>query len=179
MNLMNKFLPISLVFLGLGCGVAGDQPPATGAGQSIWNSSVSVLVAQDLGGGFVPQPPQGSSCLSGAKKFTLTVASRGLAWTRCVGSATTPYQPVSDSRVLSDTELKDLGAVLGNLRVVARTGACAADASTMTATVTNPLGTQDYVDDLSQCAVQDKPLLDRQTLTQALDRFSTLGAPVM
>jgi hypothetical protein len=136
-------------------------------------------LAQDQGGGFAPQPPPGSTCTVGAKKFTLTVASRGLSWTRCVGNGTSAYQPMSSSRGLTETELKDLGPVLENLRVVKPTGSCIADASMLTVSITTPLGAQDYVDDGFQCAVKDKPLLDRQALNQVLDRLNTLATPVL
>lgn len=167
----------------LGCGGDGDgggpQPPATQVGQSVWNSSVTMLEAQDQGGGFVPQPPPGSTCMVNAKKFTLTVASRGVAWTRCVGDGKAAYMETSGSRTLSETEFKNLLPLLENLRIVKPTGFCIADASMLTVKAATPLGTQDYVDDGFQCQVKDKPLLDRGTIYQVLTRFDQLTTPSM
>lgn len=168
---------------GMGCGGTGDggppQPPATQVGQSVWNSSVTLLEAQDQGGGFVPQPPPGSTCKVNAKKFTLTAATRGVAWTRCVGDGKAAYMETSGSRTLSETEFKNLLPLLENLRIVAPNGGCIADASMLTVKATTPLGAQDYVDDGFQCQVKDKPLLDRGTISQVLDRFDELTLPSM
>ena len=104
--------------LGLGCDGGAIQPPVTDSGKSVWNSSVNLLVAQNLGGGFTPQPPPGSQCLVGAKKFTLTVATRNLDWVRCIGDGKAAYTETTGSRSLSETEFKNLLPLLENLRVV-------------------------------------------------------------
>lgn len=165
--------------LGLGCDGGAVQPPVTESGKSVWNSSVNLLVAQNLGGGFTPQPPPGSTCLVGAKKFTLTVATRKLDWVRCVGDGKTAYVEMTGSRGLSETEFKNLGPLLENLRVVAPTGGCIADAAMLTVSVRTPLGAQDYVDDGFQCEVKDRPLLDRGAINQTLDRLDSFTVASM
>lgn len=169
----------SLAVFGLGCGSdATQQAPTTQVDTSVWNSAVTTLVVADQGGGFAPQAPQGSKCVINAQKYTLTVATKGLAWTRCISSnSTTPYMEASGSRVLSDAELKDLGSVLGNLRVIKPTGGCIADASMLTVDVSNPYGSQQYVDDGFQCSVMDKPFIERGTIQSALDSCNKLAVP--
>lgn len=165
--------------LGLGCDGGLTQPPVTDSGKSVWNSSVNLLVVQNLGGGFTPQPPPGSQCLVGAKKFTLTVASRKLDWVRCVGDGKSAYMETTGSRSLSETEFKNLVPLLENLRVVSPDGGCIADASMLTLRVTTPLGTQDYVDDGFQCEVKDRPFIERGALNQTLDRLDTFTVATM
>lgn len=176
---MKKSFILSLALLGLGCGVdAGSVPPPTVVDADVWNSSVQTLVAEDHGGGFAPQAPPGSTCVLNAKKFTLTVATRGVVWTRCVGSGTTtPYKEDRGSRALTDAEFKDLAASLEKLRVVKPNGYCIADASLLTIDTTNPLGSQQYIDDGYQCNVKDKPLLDRGAIAAVIDRFNKLAVP--
>ena len=180
---MKRNVVLSLVLCGLGCGGAGDsgttQPPTTEAGKSVFSSSTSTLIAQDQGGGFVPQPPPGSTCTVNAKKFTLTVATRAVAWTRCVGDGKSAYMETSGNQTLSETDFKNLVPLLENLRVVTPNGGCIADASMLSVTVKTPLGSQDYVDDGFQCQVKDKPLLDRGTIYQVIDRLNTLTAASM
>lgn len=180
---MKKNLMLSLVLCGLGCGALGDggppQPPTTESGKSVFSSSTTTLVAQDLGGGFVPQPPPGSTCTVNAKKFTLTVATRAVAWTRCVGDGKVAYMETSGTQTLSETDFKNLVPLLENLRVVSPDGGCIADASMLSIRVTTPIGAQDYVDDGFQCQVKDKPLLDRGTIYQVIERLNTLTTPSM
>ena len=180
---MKRNLMLTLGLCALGCGGAGDsgttQPPTTEAGKSVFSSATSTLVAQDLGGGFVPQPPPGSTCTVNAKKFTLTVATRTVAWTRCVGDGKSAYMETSGNQTLSETDFKNLVPLLENLRVVSPNGACIADASMLSVNVTTPLGSQEYVDDGFQCQVKDKPLLDRGTIYQVLERLNTLTTASM
>ncbi len=165
--------------LGLGCDGGAVQPPVTESGKSVWNSSVNLLVAQNLGGGFTPQPPPGSTCLVGAKKFTLTVATRKLDWVRCVGDGKTAYMETTGGRSLSEAEFKNLVPLLENLRVVKANGSCIADAAMLTLSITTPLGSQDYVDDGFQCEVKDRPLIERGALNQTLDRLDTFTVASM
>jgi hypothetical protein len=176
---MKKSFILSLAVLGFGCGGDLDQPPGTTINTGVWNSAATNLVVEDEGGGFAPQAPPGSTCTINAQKFTLAVASRGLSWTRCdsSGGSMVPYKQVSGMRVITDAEFKDLGSVLGNLRVVKADGACIADASLLTVTVTNPLGSQKYIDDGFQCTIMDKPLLDRGAIQQVIDRLNKLAVP--
>ena len=165
--------------LGLGCDGGAIQPPVTDSGKSVWSSSVNLLVAQNLGGGFTPQPPPGSQCLVGAKKFTLTVATRNLDWVRCIGDGKTAYTETTGSRSLSETEFKNLVPLLENLRVVPAGGGCITDASMLTLRITTPLGAQDYVDDGFQCEIKDRPFIDRGALNQTLDRLDTFTVASM
>lgn len=173
-------LAASLVTMTMACG--GDftpttMPPVTDTGSSIWNSSVQTLVVENHGGGFTPQPPPGSTCLVGAKKFTLTVATSALAWTRCVGDGKTAYTETSGGRTLTAAEMKSLDPVLGELKVVKPDGACITDSPILTVTVTTPVATQEYVDSGSQCSTSSKPLLTRDAIQGSLDKLNTLAGP--
>ncbi len=98
--------------------------PVTMVGASIFTSDVQVLVAEDYGGGFAPAPPPGSTCVMGAAKYTLTVGTKTVDWTRCLVKGTDPYKPVSGSKVLTDAEYKNLSLYLENLTVAAPGSAC-------------------------------------------------------
>ena len=176
---MKRLIAITALMLKLGCDGGAPQPPTTENSKNVWSSSVNLLVVQNLGGGFTPPPPQGSKCLVGAKKFTLTVATRRLDWVRCVGDGKTAYMEATGGRGLSETEFKSLVPLLENLRVVAPTGACIADASMLTVSVSTPLGAQDYVDDGFQCEVKDRPLLDRGAISQTLERLDSFTVATM
>lgn len=171
----------TLVAAAVGCGGDGftptTMPPVTDPGQGVWNSSVQTLVVENHGGGFTPQPPPGSTCLVGAKKFTLTVATSALAWMRCVGGSGSPYTQSSGGRTLSGDEMKSLDPVLGALQVVKPDGACITDSPLLTVTVTTPVATQDYVDSGSQCTTSGKPLLTRDAIQGALDQLNQLAGP--
>ena len=176
---MKRLIAITALMLGLGCDGGAPQPPTTENGKSVWSSSVNLLVVQNLGGGFTPPPPQGSKCLVGAKKFTLTVASRNLDWVRCVGDGKSAYMETTGSRSLSETEFKNLVPLLENLRVVSPDGGCIADAPMLTLSVITPLGSQAYVDDGFQCEVKDRPFIERGALNQTLDRLDTFTVATM
>lgn len=172
-------LAASLVTLTLACG--GDfspvTPPSTDPGDGVWNASVQVLVVENQGGGFTPQPPPGSTCLVGAKKFTLTVATSALAWTRCVGDGKTAYTEMSGGRTLSAAEMKALDPVLGELKVVKAGNGCITDAPILAVTVTTPVATQGYIDSGSQCTASGKPLLNRDAIQGSLDQLNDLAGP--
>ncbi len=174
-NTTLKFV-LGLAALTVGCGGSGSELPPVDAGQNVYSSSVTKLVAEDSGGGFVPQPPPGSTCLVGAKKFTLAVASRGLDWVVCVGDGRNPYHENTGSRVLSEAEYQSLVPYFDKLQVVKSGQGCITDASTLWLTVTTPSGTQQYVDDGSQCQHADKPYIGRDALFPLIDQFNKLAS---
>ena len=132
--------------------------------------SSSLNTLRSDGGGFVPAPPAGSTCQFGAVRYTLGVAARSLAWTRCQGQAPTPYSEVSGNRTLTDAELKDLSQTLGNLRVVGNQGACGADKPLLTIAVRTSVGSVTFADSFYACSIKDKPLLESRAVDAAVVR---------
>lgn len=161
------------------CGGAAEDPntpPSTTVGQPVVTTGAQTVSVENQGGGFIPQPPAGSDCLPGARKFTVTFATSTVDYTVCVGgSGTTPYKKQTGMKVLSATQLGEVRALFDALKVVARTTQCAADASIMTASVSTPAGTQEYLDDLNQCTDKTKPLLSRAAIQSALDKLAALS----
>ena len=163
-----------LVAAGLfGCG--GDSGlPTTTVGQSIVSPSVTVITLDNPGGGFTPAPPAGSKCLVGGRKFTVTLATATVAYTKCIGDGVAPYMPMSGSRTLTDAELKDLKAQLEKLTVVKAPDACITDVPMLTVTVQTAMGSQAYADDGFPCQVKDKPFLSRMVIGEAMAKLDTL-----
>ncbi|MFO0620525.1 MAG: hypothetical protein U0745_03940 [Polyangia bacterium] len=156
----------------LGCGPSTG--PVTMVGASIFTSDVQVLVAEDYGGGFAPAPPPGSTCVMGAAKYSLTVATKTVDWTRCLVKGTDPYKPVSGSKVLTDAEYKNLSLYLENLTVAAPGSACGADKSILEVTITTPSGKQVYGDSFYSCTIKDKPLLKTETISSLFQQLYNL-----
>lgn len=153
----------------LGCG--SSTGPVTMAGASIFTADVQVLVAQDYGGGFAPQPPAGSMCQIGAARYELTVATRTIDWTRCLVKGTDPYKTVSGKKVLTEAEFKNLSPYLENLTVAGPGSACGADKSIVEVTVTTPSFTQVYGDSFYSCTIKDKPLIKTETLSMLMQQL--------
>lgn len=174
---MKRAFFFSLALLGAcGTGSGGDnEPPVTTVGQSVWTPSVLEIVAASDGGGFVPPAPAGSTCQFGAVRYTLGVAARSLAWTRCQGQAPTPYSEVSGNKTLTDAELKDLSQTLGNLRVVGNQGACGADKPLLTIAVRTSGGSVTFADSFYACSIKDKPLLESRAVDATFQKFSALA----
>jgi hypothetical protein len=159
------------------CGGSGPEPPVTGVNDSIYTSSVQTLIAESSGGGFTPQPPPGSQCLVGAKRYTLTVAERDFQYVRCEGNGRDPYLENSGGRTLTESEYATLEPLLRALKVVKMGGGCITDSPVLSVTVTTSLGQQQYIDDGSQCSQPDKPNLDRGAINDVLTRFDTFAMP--
>lgn len=161
------------------CGGGGtpddpNTPPTTSTGQAVVTSATRTVVVENKGGGFIPAPPMGSTCLPGARKFTVTFATKTVDSAVCVGSSMTPYMLKTATTTLSDAQLAEARTVLDAIKVVARTMVCAADAPLLTVTVTNGGGTQDYIDDLDQCTDTTKPVVTRAAIQAALDKLAAL-----
>ena len=159
-----------------GGGTADDPnaPPTTLPGQAVVTSATRTVVVENKGGGFIPAPPMGSTCLPGARKFTVTFATKTVDSAVCMGSSMTPYTLKTGSSTLTDAQLAEARTVLDAIKVVARTTQCAADAPLLTVTVTNGGGTRDYIDDLDQCTDMTKPVVTRASIQAALDKLAAL-----
>jgi hypothetical protein len=163
---------MGLLFLGA-CGQSTTGPVTT-AGKSIYTSDVQTVVAEDEGGGFVPQPPPGSACSLGAAKYTLTVATKQVDWTRCVSSGTDPYKQTMGSKTLSEADFKELTTYLEKLTVAPNDNTCGADKPTETLTIVTPSGQQVYGDSFYACNTKDKPLVQSDGLDNLLAEFNKL-----
>lgn len=163
---------LSLCGLALFGGCGGDDGrPVTGIGQAIFTPSVTSIALVNPGGGFTPAPPAGSTCLVGARSYTLTLTSSLLQYTRCIGDGVMPYRSESGMRTLADSELKDLTAQLGKLTVVKAENGCITDVPMLSVTVKTALGEQGYVDDGFPCQVKDRPFLSRTVITDTMNKF--------
>jgi hypothetical protein len=158
-----------------GGSVDPNDPPPTSTGQAVITSATRTAVVEDKGGGFIPAPPAGSTCLPGARKFTVTFATSTLDSAVCVGSSMTPYKTQTSTNTLTAAEMAEVRTVLDGLKVVARSMQCAADASILGVTVTTGGGTREYIDDLNQCTDESKPLLPRSAISAALNKLAALG----
>jgi hypothetical protein len=161
----------------LGCGSDDpNAPPPTSSGAAVVTSGTRTVIVENRGGGFIPQPPAGSSCLPGARAYTVTLATSTVDWRVCVGDSMTPYKIQSGQKVLSAAQLSELRGVLDRLKVQARTMTCAADAPLLTVTATTSAGSQEYIDDLDQCTDNSKPVIARSEIQAALDKLAALTA---
>ena len=165
---------LSLLVLSTGaCGGAADVP-VTEAGQSVLIPSVVTVTIQDDGGGFTPQPPAGSTCLVGARRYTITLATGAIDWMRCVGDGKVPYKQSTGSVTLTAPQLADLKTVLADIKVSKPSMSCIADASVLRMTVQVGAATQEYLDAETQCFNMTGPLVPRSTLGTALAKLTTL-----
>jgi hypothetical protein len=165
-------LQLGCLALLVGCG-GDDGKPTTTIGQAIITPSVQSVVLLNPGGGFTPAPPAGSTCLVGARSFTLALESGQLQWTKCLGDGVMPYRSESGMRTLAATELKDLTAQLGKLTVVKAENGCITDVPMLSVTVKTALAEQKYVDDGFNCQVKDGPFLSRTVVTDTMNKFET------
>lgn len=171
---LGPLLLASLAACGGGTADDPNTPPPTSTGQAVVTSATRTVVVENKGGGFIPAPPMGSTCLPGARKFTVTFATSTVDSSVCVGSGTMPYMPKTATTTLNAAQLAEARTVLDGLKVVARSTQCAADASILAVNVTNGGGTKDYIDDLNQCSDTTKPLLSRTAIQAALDKLAAL-----
>lgn len=174
--LLGALLSTALAACGGGGGTPDDPnaPPPTSVGQAVVSSATRTVVVENKGGGFIPAPPMGSTCLPGARKFTVTFATGTVDSSVCIGSSTMPYMPKTATTTLTPAQLAEARTVLEAIKVVARTMQCAADAPLLTVTVNNGGGTQDYIDDLDQCTDPTKPVVARSAIQAALDKLAAL-----
>lgn len=155
-----------------------DGGHVTQPGQSVYTRAVTKLVVSDEGGGFTAQPPTGAACDPQRAGYTLTVADHRLAWSYCAvtgdGSAAADYAPTSGARALSDAEWAALQPTLRGL-VVDDGKTCGADKPTLTLVVTTAAGDLTYGDGFYGCAIKDKPLIESDALSAALQALGTLA----
>ena len=152
-----------------------DDTPPTTVGQSILTTGVVKIVAEDEGGGFRPAPPMGSTCPADAARYTLSLATRQLDWTRCVGDTVTPYKQVPGSRTLTDAETATIRTAVTAIKVVKSDGACTADATLLTLTMTTATKEQKYLDQPNFCNRPGSPLVPRADIQGLLDKLNVLA----
>jgi hypothetical protein len=164
------------LLLGGACGGSSGSPPVTEVGRSIAGVTMHTLVLQNEGGVPASPPPVGSNCAAGAVRHSLATASLQLKTTRCVGSATMPYQEVASTKLITTQQNNDLRLLLDQLVVVAPDNdVCLSNQPILAVYVYTAAGDQKYVDDASQCQVRDKPLLERSAISVALSRLDSIS----
>jgi hypothetical protein len=132
---------------------APDAADGGGIANQVWPADAIKLVAEDRGGGFAPNPPAGSAC-QWSGTYTLTVATKNLAWRLCQPAAPGgPYQMVVSQRVLTDFERDALVTALAKVAVTTAPS-CGADKGVLALKVTTPAGEKEYLDNFYQCQKQ-------------------------
>jgi hypothetical protein len=131
---------------------AGCAAPSTAPGSSIGGSCVQVMIAEDHGGGLRPPPPPGSDCEPSSAKYTYTVATASIAWSKCLGGTTAsdPFKLKTGTSAVAASDAAALQAVLAAVKV-ATPSACGADKPLLTVTITTAGGTREYTDDFYAC----------------------------
>ena len=151
--------------------------PVTQPGASVFTPAVETLVLVNQGGGFRPPPPPGP-CDPDAATYTITVATRDLAWDACVvvgsgDAATTAAR--TGHRALGVGEWTALRPQLDALVVVANDGQCSEDTPILSLTVTTSIATQAYASSFDACRHHSDPIVDSDALTSALAAVGTLS----
>lgn len=166
----------ALSLLGACDNSSGVQGPVLEPGSSIYTTSTYTLVVENEGGGAVPAPPPGSTCPTGARHYSLTLASQQLTWTRCIGSSTMAYHEVTGKHLLTTTEYYDFLGYLDLLTVAKPdTDKCLTGMPVLSATVYTSGGIQKYVDDGSQCMIKSLPIIERTGVSVVLNRLDQLA----
>lgn len=179
MNVMKNLICPSLVLLSLvACGGsiatpgndAGDAAPPSDAaidmtpifdcpaskpGSQLFGFCLTGLVAEDKGGGFVPQPPPGSECPMGMQLHDVDLKTHAVHEEYCDSLVPNqPYKLVKIDRTLTDKEFTDLQAALKVAHVVSPQ-TCGADKSLVQLTVrTDTKQTVTYTDSFYSCQGQ-------------------------
>jgi hypothetical protein len=138
-------------------GTADGKPDGAGEAGStsdeVWPADAIKMVAEDRGGGFGPAPPAGSAC-QWSGTYTLTVATKNLAWRLCQPPAPgAPYQLVISQRTLTDFERDALVAALDKV-AVSTAPSCGADKGVLALKVTTAAGEKEYLDNFYACLKQ-------------------------
>lgn len=142
-------------------GSASDAPidmtpifecPAKTPGTQLFGFCLASIVAEDKGGGFVPQPPPGSECAMGAELHDVDLKTKSVHEEICLSTVPNqPYKLVKQDRTLTAQEATDLDAALKAAKV-ASPGQCGADKSLVQLTVrTNDKLTVTYTDSFYSC----------------------------
>lgn len=147
--------------------------PTTTTGDSVWSSCVTVLTADDEGGGFVPTPPPGSTCASGAAHYEYDVDAAAIHWSRCRQGATAkdPYTTVSGVYGVSASDAKAIASAAANVRV-SSLQSCGADKPLLTLSVTTPAGEQTYEDEFYACNTNKVAVSNLDELLATFDKLT-------
>jgi hypothetical protein len=134
---------------------------------------VSVLVADDEGGGFVPTPPAGSTCASGAAHYEYDVAAATIRWTRCQEGASLkdPYTTASGVYGVNATDAAAIASAAENVKV-SSLNSCGADKPLLTLTVKEPGGAQTYQDEFYSCNSGKLSVSNLDDLLATLDKLT-------
>ncbi|HTJ40651.1 MAG TPA: hypothetical protein VL463_01105 [Kofleriaceae bacterium] len=142
----------------------------TDPGDHVYDGAVVSIVLDDQGGGFAPPPPSGP-CDPQVARYTVTNATHDLAWSACDVVGTSPNQttaPRTGHRVLEASEWASLTDALSAIVVVANDGRCGADKPTFALIVNTSNDTIEYADNFYACQNQNKPLVDGDALSHAM-----------
>jgi hypothetical protein len=156
-------------------GSYGRDVCARTAGKCGWDFSpypavvpadAQALSALNAGGGFVAtNPPAGSECKLGEEGYTLTRATKTLAFYTCkTPTDGSIYTKNNGSKVLSDADVASVVAAFNALELPDPTAGCAADFPDVQVEVQTPAAKQVYVDSRSICGnVSPKPVTVKTT----------------
>ena len=123
----------------------------------IWPADATKLVAK-MSGGFMPPPPPGSTCTNG-QEYTLTLATKKLAWANCDYNGGGPRHMKTGTKTLSSAALATINTAM-NAVEIAGGDMCGADKPYMTLSVSSPAGTNKFVDSFYSCNSGDNVYID-------------------
>jgi hypothetical protein len=123
----------------------------------IWPADATKLVAK-MSGGFMPPPPPGSTCTNG-QEYTLTIATKKLAWANCDYNGGAARHMKTGSKTLSNADLATINTAM-NAVEIASGDMCGADKPYMTLSVSSPAGDNKYVDSFYSCHGGDNVYID-------------------
>ncbi len=131
----------------------GGRVDTGSSGGPLLPANATKFAAENKGGGFVAQPPAGSTCPVGAALYTVTIVTKAFTYHECVTGTMDRLEPFKwkdGQRTLTDPELASLTAAFGKVTVATRV-ICGADKPVLTLTVTTPAAETEYLDSFYSC----------------------------
>lgn len=151
-------------------GPTGQCTRTSGSGTCGWEMracpevipiGATTLSASSPGGGHTPTPPAGSDCISNQQSYTLTLATRSLAYAYCqVPGGSAPYVQKKGTVVITESDVAKIRAAFSALTAPAST-ICGADKPEYHVEVTTPSATTAYYDSFYQCTRTDRIYVDK------------------
>jgi hypothetical protein len=129
---------------------------ATDAGADLFPADTTKIVVTDKGGFGFPMP-DGSTCTSVDRTFTLLLPTRELSWKLCEATIEGPYAFRTGQAIITAADFVALSNALHGLRRATMTG-CGADKPAEIIVFTTPSGDTTYEDAFYFCNAADPKL---------------------
>lgn len=105
-------------------------------------------------GGFVPAPPDGSTCSTVDITYTITLPARAFSWKICEATDSGPYAFRTGEKILTAEQYAGIDGAIQALKRQTQVQ-CGADKPIEQITFTSPSGEVTYIDDFNFCDVND------------------------